>query len=127
MASKDELTPLEWSQARKLMNKSYLSFRNFLDLVAQNWLEAMNNTVSSDELQQKTGPFYELVDQSVTALESHRDELEEKRRALTVIPDGYPPVKPPVYFHGDLLGNGPWKQFWTTVNGRAHTLREALG
>jgi len=127
MAGKEELSPLEWSHARKLMNKSYLSFRNFLDLVANNWLEAMSNTVASAELQDKVGTFYELIDQQVAALETHRDELEEKRRELTVIPDGYPPVKPPVYFHGDLLGKGPWKQFWTRVNGRAHTFREAMG
>jgi len=127
MANKDELTPLEWAQARSLMNKTYLSFRNFLNLVSQNWLEAMVNTVEPDELQEKVGRFYELVDQQVASLETYKDELEEKRRDLTVVPDGYPPVKPPVYFHGDLLGKGPWKQFWTTVNGRAHTFREALG
>ncbi len=127
MATKSELTPLEWSQARRLMNKAYLSFRNFLTLVSSNWLEAMSTSFSHAELVEKVGPFYTLVDQHVQALEAHKDELEEKRRELTVVPEGYPPVKPPVYFHGDLLGKGPWKQFWTTVNGRAHTFREAIG
>jgi hypothetical protein len=127
MASKTELTPLEWSQARRLMNKAYLSFRNFLTLVASNWLEAMSTSFSQAELTEKIGNFYPLVDQHVQALEAHKDELEEKRRELTVVPEGYPPVKPPVYFHGDLLGKGPWKQFWTAVNGRAHTFREAVG
>lgn len=127
MASKTELTPLEWSQARRLMNQAYLSFRNFLNLVSSAWLEAMTTSFPQAEVSEKLGTFYSLVDQHVAALEKHKDELEEKRRELTVVPDGYPPVKPPVYFHGDLLGKGPWKQYWTAVNGRAHTLREAMG
>ena len=41
-------------------------------------------------------------------------------------PDGLPPVKPPVYFSGDLLGRGPWKQYWAQVNSRAHSFREGI-
>jgi hypothetical protein len=125
LSSKSELSPLEWSQARRLMNKSYLSFRNFLNLVAEPWLEAMKSTFESDELNERIGAFYELVDAHVASLESHKDDLEEKRRELTVTPEGHPPVKPPVYFHGDLLGKGPWKLYWSNVNGKAHQFREA--
>ena len=42
-------------------------------------------------------------------------------------PEGLPPVKPPIYFSGDLLGRGPWKQFWANVNSRAHNFRESIG
>ena len=42
-------------------------------------------------------------------------------------PEGFPPVKPPNYFSGDLLGKGPWKQFWAVVDARAHHFREAVG
>ncbi len=127
LASKSELSPLEWSQARRLMNKAYLSFRNFLNLVSEPWLEAMKSTFEAHELAQCLGSFYELVDAHVASLEAHKDELEEKRRELTVTPDGHPPVKPPVYFHGDLLGKGPWKLYWSNVNGKAHLFREAAG
>jgi hypothetical protein len=127
LASRTELTPLEWSQARRLMNKAYLSFRNFLELVTDQWLEAMKGSFEPAELGSRLGSFYELVDGHVQSLEKHKDELEEKRRELAVIPEGYPPVKPPVYFHGDLLGKGPWKLYWTTINGRAHSFREAVG
>ncbi len=43
-----------------------------------------------------------------------------------MLPEGFPPVKPPLYFHGDLLGKGPWKLYWNTVKGRAHNFREAV-
>jgi hypothetical protein len=46
---------------------------------------------------------------------------------LTVVPVGFDPVKPPVYFGGDLLGRGPWKQFWNAIEDRSLHFREALG
>ncbi|HHO53487.1 MAG TPA: hypothetical protein ENK18_22100 [Deltaproteobacteria bacterium] len=126
LASKDELTPVEWSGARTLMNKSYLSFRNFLGLVAGDWIDAVHTVVPHEELNEKIGRFHELVDGQIQKLEQLKDELEERRRELTVLPDGFPPVKPPLYFHGDLLGKGPWKLYWNTVKGRAHHFREAM-
>ncbi|MCB9686646.1 MAG: hypothetical protein H6738_25475 [Alphaproteobacteria bacterium] len=127
LQSKDELSPEEWSSARKLMNNSFLSFRNFLNLVAGEWVDAMSSTVPRDELAAKLGRFYELVDQQIQRLEKQKEELEGRRREMAVLPDGYPPVKPPVYFHGDLLGKGPWKLFWQSLNDRAHHFREAVG
>ncbi len=125
--SKHELTPLEWSISRELMNRSYLSFRNFLNLAASDWIDAMHASTPRDELAEKLGNFYELIDAHVRLLEEHRNAIEERRQLLTVVPEGYPPVKPPNYFGGDLLGRGPWKQYWATLNSRAHHFREALG
>ncbi len=127
LQSKDELSPDEWSNARKLMNNSFLSFRNFLTLVAGEWVDAMSSTVPREELAAKLGRFYELVDAQIQRLEKQKEELEGRRREMAVLPDGYPPVKPPVYFHGDLLGKGPWKLFWQSLNDRAHHFREAMG
>jgi len=127
LQSKDELSPDEWSNARKLMNNSFLSFRNFLTLVAGEWVDAMASTVPRDELAAKLGRFYEQVDAQIQRLEKQKEELEGRRREMAVLPDGYPPVKPPVYFHGDLLGKGPWKLFWQSLNDRAHHFREAMG
>jgi len=126
LASKDELTPDEWSGARSMMNNSYLSFRNFLQLVASDWVDAVGTVVPRDDLVAKMGRFHELVDGEIQRLEQLKDNLEERRRELTVLPEGYPPVKPPIYFHGDLLGKGPWKLFWNTINGRAHHFRETM-
>ena len=109
------------------MNNSFLSFRNFLNLVAGDWVDAMSSTVPRDELAAKLGRFYELVDHQIQRLEKQKEELEGRRREMAVLPEGYPPVKPPVYFHGDLLGKGPWKLFWQSLNDRAHHFREAVG
>jgi hypothetical protein len=127
LQTKDELTPEEWSNARKLMNNGFLSFRNFLNLVASDWVDAMQATVSQDELAGKLGRFYELVDGEIQRLDKLKEELEGRRRELAVLPEGHKPVKPPVYFHGDLLGKGPWKLFWQSLNDRAHHFREAVG
>jgi hypothetical protein len=127
LQTKDELTPIEWADARKLMNNSFLSFRNFLTLVAGEWVDAMQSTVPQEDLANKLGRFYELVDAEIQRLDKLKDDIEARRRELAVLPDGYPPVKPPVYFHGDLLGKGPWKLFWQSLNDKAHHFREAVG
>ena len=123
---KDELNAREWSIARTLMNRSFLSFRNFLNYVASDWIDAMQTAVPREDLAEKLGNFYELVDTEVRRLEEHRALLEERRLLLSVLPEGHPPVKPPNYFGGDLMGRGPWKQYWAVVNGRAHHFREAV-
>jgi hypothetical protein len=128
LANQDTLDPYEWAAARELMNRSYLSFRNFLNYVAADWIDAVNGAVPRNELLEKLGNFYELVDQQVRKLEETRLEIEERRMELTVIPSpDHAPVKPPIYFGGDLMGRGPWKQFWAVINLRAHHFRESLG
>jgi hypothetical protein len=128
LGNKEELTPIEWAIARELMNRAYLSFRNYLNLLAGEWIDAVLTTVTREELAAALGNFYELVDNTVRTLEETRERIEERRQLLTVLPgDPFPPVKPPNYFGGDLLHRGPWKQFWTTVVNRAHHFRESLG
>lgn len=125
--SKDQLNPMEWAIARELMNRTYLSFRNFLTVTAADWIDAAQAALPKEELAGKLGSFYEVVDQEIRWLEDQRSQLEERRLQLTVVPEGFPPVKPPNYFGGDLLSRGPWKQYWTALNNRAHHFREALG
>ena len=61
------------------------------------------------------------------ALEEARERVEERRSELTVLPEGHPPVKPPLYFGGDVLGRGPWTQYWKALNSKAHHFRESVG
>jgi hypothetical protein len=123
----DELTVDEWAISRELMNRSYLSFRNFLDLAAGDWIDAVNSAVPRDELAEKLGSFYELIDNHIRELEDARTRIEDRRQEITVLPEGFPPVKPPNYFGGDLMGRGPWKQFWNNLNAKAHHFRESVG
>ncbi len=123
---KDELAPSEWAVARELMNRSFLSFRNALNVLASSWIEAMQTSIPPEDLGEILGNFYEFIDNHVRMLDEYKDRIEERRQQMAVIPEGFAPVKPPVYFGGDLLGKGPWKQFWATVDQRAHHFREAV-
>lgn len=126
LRTKDELSPNEWAVARELMNRSYLSFRNYLNHVAGAWVDAMLGAVDREEFMSFLGNFYEVIDEEVRRLEEHRSRIEARRAELTVLPEGYDPVKPPIYFGGDLLGRGPWKQFWVVIENRSHHFREAV-
>ncbi len=125
LAKKDDLTPAEWAIARQTMNKAYMTFRNFLALFGGAWIDAMVLTCPRDDISAKLGNFYEAIDGRIRALDDYRQRIETRRLELTVQPEGFPPVKPPNYFGGDLLGRGPWKQFWNALDERAHHFREA--
>lgn len=128
LKSKDELNPQEWAIARELINRTYLSFRNYLNVMAGEWVDAMMASTPKADLAAALGDFYEMIDQTVRNLETARDRLEDRRAKMTVLPgDPFPPVRPPNYFGGDLLGKGPWKQFWGGVQNKAHHFRECLG
>ncbi|MGC6494687.1 MAG: hypothetical protein ACON5B_17755 [Myxococcota bacterium] len=126
LQSKDELTPLEWSYAREMMNRAYFAFRNFLNQLGGPWIDAMLATQDREEFFEMIGSFYEHVDAVIRKLETHREAIEARREELTVLPPGHDPVKPPRYFGGDLLARGPWTQFWGVVETRSHHFREAL-
>lgn len=126
LRTKDELTPVEWAIARELMRSAFLGFRHFLVQFGTQWIDASIAQLGRDELEETVGSFHELVDQLVRKLESHREQIESRRQELTVLPQGHPPVKPPRYFGGDLMGSGPWRQYWSAVENSAHHFREAL-
>ncbi|MFT7522111.1 MAG: hypothetical protein ACI9MC_004263, partial [Kiritimatiellia bacterium] len=127
LRSKDELTAVEWATAREMMNRSYLSIRNFMSLMSGPWIDSMTQTIGRDALSERLGPFYEKLDSTVRLLEEHRKRIESRRIELTVLPEGYPPVKPPNYFGGDLMGVGPWSQYWKNIVAHSHHFRETVG
>ena len=71
-------------------------------------------------------PGLDLAALTARSLETVRGLAEERRVELTVLPEGFPPVRPPIYFGGDLMGRGPWRQYWSTIESRAHHVRESL-
>jgi hypothetical protein len=118
------LTPQDWATARDLMNRTFLTWRHFLHHLAGDWVDAMLTVTDRDDLAQRLGSYYELVDRQVRMVEESRNAFEDRRLDLTVTPEGFPAVKPPNYFGGDLLGRGPWKQYWTSLSQLAHRFRE---
>jgi hypothetical protein len=85
----------------------------------------MLQTVPREQFAELLGSFHEYLDDSIGKLEDARTRIEDRRLELAVLPEGYPAVKPPVYFGGDLLARGPWKLFWSQVVDRAAQFREA--
>ena len=108
------------------MNGAYLSFRNMLNQLGGQWIDAMCAEVEREELEELLGNFYEFIDATIRKLEAHRAAIEERRMELTVVPRDFDPVKPPNYFGGDIMGRGPWKQFWNNIEDRSHHFRQAL-
>jgi len=126
LKTNDELTPVQWAIAREIMNKSYLAFRSQINELGGAWIDSAVATQDRESLTAAVAEYYEFVDQAIRDLEEYRTRIEERRAELTVLPDGYPPVKPPYYFGGDVLGPGPWRQYWNNISERAHHFREAL-
>jgi hypothetical protein len=124
---KEELNPNEWAIAREITNRTYLGFRNFLHEVSTSWIDSIQMSFDPADVEERLGSFYEFVDTQVRQLEEEREVIETRRAELTVIPEGYPPVKPPNYFGGDVFGRGPWQQYWKVVDQRAHKFRESVG
>jgi hypothetical protein len=124
LASDAPMTPQDWAIARDLMNRSFLTWRHFLQHLAADWIEAMLKVATREEIAAKLGSFYELIDREIRTVEEMRIAFEDRRLELTVLPEGFPPVRPPNYFGGDLLGKGPWKQYWMSLGGLAHRFRE---
>ncbi len=126
LATKDELTPIEWSTARELMRSGYLNFRHFLVQFGTHWIDSSLTELGREDMEEMVGSFHELIDDTIRLLEEHREAIESRRQELTVLPEGFPPVKPPRYFGGDIMGPGPWRQYWNAVEDSAHHFREAL-
>lgn len=126
LQSKDELTPQEWATARELMRSAFLNFRHFLLQFGTQWVDASLTELGRENLEEAVGSFHELIDDTVRKLEEHREAIEARRLELTVLPESHPPVKPPRYFGGDIMGPGPWRQYWNAIEDSAHHFREAL-
>jgi hypothetical protein len=124
----DSLPAVAWSQARTMMNRSFLTFKNLLEILSDEWIDALQSTSTRKDVGDKLGNFYEYVDTQIRHLEEARERIEERRLDLTVIPvSSDPPVKPPIYFNGDIIPKGPWKQLWAQVDSKAHHFREMAG
>ena len=89
------------------------------------WMEVIKVTFTQDEIADLLGNFYEYIDQELRVLDEMRDAIEARRQDLTVHPEGFNPVTPPVYFGGDVLSPGPWTQYWAAVEQTAHQFRES--
>lgn len=122
LTSKQVLTPHEWGLARELLNRTYRDFRQATALVATSWPEALIEATDREAARRALEHLPGLVRQQSVKLSALRERIEAARNALAVKPDGYPIVRPPRYFGGDLLDAVSWKHFW----GEVHILADSL-
>ena len=124
----DVLTPEDWGVARELLNRAFRDYRQTLELVTGRWMEALMETAEDhDTFVAAMSPFPSLIREKTAALEAQREDIEKVRESLSVQPPGYPMVKPPRYFGGDLLDNSSWKHFWGEVGKMGDGLRQQVG
>lgn len=123
LTTREVLSPHEWGLARELLNRTYRDFRQATAIVATSWPEALVEAVPERADARKALELLPpLVRQQSVRLSALRERVESARNSLAVKPDGYPVVRPPRYFGGDLLDTVSWKHFW----GEVHILAESL-
>jgi hypothetical protein len=127
MKSRQRLTVEEWGLARELLNRAYRELREATAIVTGPWIDALLSLEGRQEVLAGLAPFAGIVSGYVKVLESLRKAIEERRQEMEVKPEGYPVVRPPRYFGGDLLDAGSWKHFWGEISGMADGLRNILG
>ncbi|MBN1335778.1 MAG: hypothetical protein JXB39_07435 [Deltaproteobacteria bacterium] len=127
LESRGRLTVREWGVARELFNRAYREFREVTGIVTTLWVDALAAQNDREAVRNALSSLPEMVADQVRAIGELRDRIESRRQALEVKPDGYPAVRPPRYFGGDLLDGPSWKHFWGEVNGMADAARNTLG
>lgn len=126
MNARDMLSTHEWGVAREMLNRTYRDFRQATTIVASNFVDALIESRDAATARKAMGPLPPEVDAQIRALTALRDRIEQARLRLAVKPDGYPPVRPPRYFGGDLLDNNSWKHFWGEVTNMADNLHQQV-
>ncbi|MEY3213452.1 MAG: hypothetical protein RIT28_3933 [Pseudomonadota bacterium] len=124
LKERETLTTFEWGMARELLNRTYRDFRQATSIVTQAWLDALKESNDSEAVKVALTPLPQIIRNQSNVLAELRDQLERARLTLAVKPDGYPPVRPPRYFGGDLLDSASWKHFWGEVHIMADNLNQ---
>jgi len=120
------VTAQEWGNARELLNRAYREIREATSIVTGSWLEALGGVAEPAEIKAALADFPDVVANLVQVLRDLRDTVEARRQEMEVRPDGYPPVRPPRYFGGDLLDISSWRYFWGDLSAMADNLRNNL-
>lgn len=126
MSAREMLSTHEWGIAREMLNRTYRDFRQATTIVASNFVDALLEGKDTAAARKAMEPLPPEVDAQIRALAAQREKIEAARMQLSVKPDGYPPVKPPRYFGGDLLDNASWKHFWGEVTNLADNLHQQV-
>ncbi len=125
--TKESLTVEEWGNAREIINRSFREIREATSIVTGNWLDALMATCDQEEVRELLKELPEIISDIINMLKELRDRIEERRKQLEVLPEGYPPVRPPRYFGGDLLDTNSWRYLWDEFSSMNNALRSVMG
>ena len=126
LQAKDDLNAMEWSMARMLANRALSDFREATTVVATSYLDDLMSAVAQEQLAEVLAPLVETVGKAVSVVEDKRVGFEMRRQDLSVIPAGYPAVKPAPYFTGDVLEAAAWTRYRTGRQDHLRTLSTVL-
>jgi hypothetical protein len=116
LETRTELSAAEWSEARKIINKSMVDFREATELLSPRFAENVASKCECDDLRALLQPIKESMAAAAQSIESLRAVFETRRQELTVVPVGYPPVRPAPYFSGDVLETASWTRFRSQIH-----------
>ena len=124
--TKEIFSAEEWGVTRELINRAFRDFRELTKLLVNRWLPAAQEVVDAALLFEGVTHIPSLIRKRAQRFARLREEIEARRVNITVQPDGYPPVRPPRYFGGDLMEEGSWKIYWDELGALADSLEQTL-
>lgn len=126
LETKEVFSAQEWGQARELINRAFRDFRELTKLLVNRWLPAAAEVVDHATLAEGLAELPPIIRRRAQRFSALRDQLETCRLNIAVKPEGYPLVKPPRYFGGDLMEDGAWKIYWGELGALADAIEQAI-
>lgn len=126
LETKEVFSAQEWGQARELINRAFRDFRELTKLLVNRWLPAAVDVVDHATLAEGLAGLPAIIRSRAQRFSALRDQLETCRLNIAVQPEGYPLVKPPRYFGGDLMEDGAWKIYWGELGALADAIEQAI-
>jgi len=126
LGTKDSFSAEEWGLTRELINRSFRDFRELTKTLVNRWLPAAVEVVDAGILAAGLSHLPAVIRKRAQRFARLREEIEGRRSNIEVVPDGYPAVRPPRYFGGDLMEDGAWKIYWDELGALADSLEQSL-
>ena len=119
-------TAQEWGLARELLNRTYRDYRELCKLMINRWLPTVMETCDREEIRANIETLPALIRARTERFHRLKNDVENRRLQIAVKPDGYPAVRPPRYFGGDLLDVGAWRIYTAEINGLIDSLDQVI-
>jgi len=126
LGTKDSLSAEEWGLTRELINRSFRDFRELTKTLVNRWMPAAVEVINATVLSEGISHLPGVIRKRTQRFGRLREEIEARRSGIEVVPDGYPAVRPPRYFGGDLMEDGAWKIYWDDLGALADSLEQSL-